>query len=142
MKSWKEGILPFSVQPLMNALQRNLEEGKQSILLLNRRGYHTFASCRACSEVITCPHCSISMTYHAANHRLVCHYCGYSVPFTQECPYCHQKEVHYSGSGTQRAEEALQELLPEASILRLDADSTLAKNAYAKKTECLCPGGI
>lgn len=126
--------------PLMNALQRNLEEGKQSILLLNRRGYHTFASCRACGEVITCPHCSISMTYHAANHRLVCHYCGYSVPFTTECPYCHQQEVRYSGSGTQRAEETLQELLPDASILRLDADSTLAKDAYEKKLSAFARG--
>ena len=126
--------------PLMNALQQNLAEGRQSILLLNRRGYHTFASCKACGEVITCPHCSISMTYHAANHRLVCHYCGYSVPFTAECPYCHEKEVRYSGLGTQRAEEELQELLPEASILRLDADSTLARDAYAKKLNAFARG--
>ncbi len=126
--------------PLMNALQRNLAEGRQSILLLNRRGYHTFASCKACGEVVTCPHCSISMTYHAANRRLVCHYCGYSVPFTTQCPSCHQDEVRYSGSGTQRAEEELQELLPNASILRLDADSTLARDAYEKKLSAFARG--
>lgn len=126
--------------PLMNALQQNLAEGRQSILLLNRRGYHTFASCKGCGEVITCPHCSISMTYHTANHRLVCHYCGYSIPIPEECPYCHEKQVRYSGSGTQRAEESLQELLPDASILRLDADSTLARNAYEKKLSAFARG--
>lgn len=126
--------------PLMNALQRNMQEGRQSIILLNRRGYHTFASCKACGEVVTCPHCSISMTYHAANRRLVCHYCGYSVPFTSECPHCHQPEVRYSGTGTQRAEEELQELLPEASILRLDTDTTMARYSYEKKLDAFSRG--
>lgn len=118
---------------LADALRENLEQGRQSILLLNRRGYNTFVSCRACGHVITCPNCSISMTYHAANHRLMCHYCGYSIPFTEECPSCHAKQVHYSGFGTQRAEQQLQEMLPGARILRLDADSTMTRFSCDKK---------
>lgn len=75
---------------LIQALEENLERKEQSILLLNRRGYHTFVSCKHCGEVVTCPSCSISLTYHSANNRLMCHYCGYSVPFTKECPGCHE----------------------------------------------------
>ena len=126
--------------PLARALQENAAAGRQSIVLLNRRGYHTFAACRACGEVVTCPHCSISLTYHTANHRLVCHYCGYSTPFTPECPSCHLPEVRYSGTGTQRAEEELRELLPEASILRLDTDTTMARYAYEKKLRAFARG--
>ena len=76
---------PFS-SVLMECLAENLRLRRQSILLLNRRGYHTFVSCRAWGEPVTCPHCSISLTYHAANRRLMCHYCGYSIPFPQKAP--------------------------------------------------------
>lgn len=119
--------------PLLTALQDNLRQGHQSILLLNRRGYHPFATCRNCKEVVTCPHCSISLTYHAANHRLLCHYCGYSVPFSDECPSCHEREVRFTGVGTQRAEEQLMEFLPETRILRMDTDSALNRSDYEKK---------
>ncbi len=122
----------FSTQ-LLDAIKDNTENHKQSIVLLNRRGYNTFVSCKSCGQVVTCPNCSISLTYHAANHRLMCHYCGYSVPFTKECPQCHENKVHYAGFGTQRAQEQLQELLPQARILRLDTDSTLTRFAYEKK---------
>ena len=118
---------------LRSALEENLERKEQSILLLNRRGYHTFASCTSCGHVITCPHCSISMTYHAANHRLMCHYCGYSIPFTERCPECGENTVRYSGLGTQRAEEQLGALFPQARILRLDTDSTMSRFSYEKK---------
>ena len=131
------GILSSS---LAGALQENLRNGRQSILLLNRRGYNTFVSCRACGLVLTCPHCSISLTYHAANNRLMCHYCGYSVPFTKECPYCHAQQVRYMGFGTQRAEEQLLALLPQARILRLDADSTMTRFAYDKKLKQFSEG--
>lgn len=117
---------------LLDALQENLQQGQQSILLLNRRGYHPFATCRSCKEVMTCPHCSISLTYHAANHRLMCHYCGYSIPFSDECPSCHQREVRFTGVGTQRAEEQLAEFLPTARILRMDTDSALNRVDYEK----------
>ncbi|MEE8705134.1 MAG: primosomal protein N' [Oscillospiraceae bacterium] len=118
---------------LLEALKQAFLKGQQAILLLNRRGYNTFASCRACGHVMTCPHCSISLTYHRANGRLMCHYCGYSIPFTKECPSCHEEKVHFGGSGTQKAEEQLQNLLPEAKILRLDTDATMSKNAYEIK---------
>ena len=125
---------------LTGALRETLEEGKQAILLLNRRGYNTFVSCRACGRVITCPNCSISLTYHAANNRLMCHYCGYSVPFTKECPYCREPRVCYRGFGTQRAEEQLLELLPGAGVLRLDADSTMTRFSYEEKLKRFSEG--
>lgn len=117
---------------LYDAVNENLEKGDQSILLINRRGYNTFAVCDGCSKVITCPNCSISMTYHSANNRLVCHYCGYSMPFTDECPDCHEHSVRYAGFGTQRIENEISQLFPHARILRMDADTTTAKDSHTK----------
>jgi primosomal protein N' (replication factor Y) len=118
---------------LVDELRRNLEEGHQSILLINRRGYNTFAACLECGHVITCPYCSISMTYHHANGRLMCHYCGYSAPFTSVCADCGRESVRYSGYGTQKIEDELSELLPEARILRMDTDTTMAKFSHENK---------
>ena len=115
---------------LLQSLQENLADGKQSILLLNRRGYNTFVACRHCKEVVSCPNCSISLTYHSANNRLMCHYCGYSMSMTDICPSCHEHGLRFSGTGTQRAEETLAALLPSARILRLDADATMRKNSH------------
>lgn len=117
---------------LYESLKANLDSGKQSILLINRRGYNTFAVCDACSQVITCPNCSISMTYHSANNRLLCHYCGYSMPFTGECPECHEQSVRYAGFGTQKIQDELSALFPEARILRMDADTTTAKDSHGR----------
>jgi primosomal protein N' (replication factor Y) len=125
---------------LAQDLRENLRDGMQSILLLNRRGYNTFASCRACGHVVTCPNCSISLTYHAANNRLMCHYCGYSIPFTRECPNCHEEQMRYTGFGTQRAEQQIEELFPGARILRLDADSTMTRFAYDEKLKQFSEG--
>ncbi len=118
---------------LIDALTTNLSKGKQSIILLNRRGYNTVVKCKSCSETVTCPSCSISLTYHADNGRLMCHYCGYSMKITDECPNCGSRELKFLGSGTQRAEEAIAALLPTARVLRLDADSTLAKQSHELK---------
>ncbi len=117
---------------LLECLEETIAEGKQAILLLNRRGFNTFAACKGCKEVVTCPNCSISMTYHSANNRLMCHYCGHSVPYTDKCPTCGSKGLRLSGTGTQKAEQVLSDLLPEARVLRLDADSVMAKNAHEK----------
>ncbi len=125
---------------LLQALEENLARKEQSILLLNRRGYHTFVSCKHCGEVVTCPGCSISLTYHSANNRLMCHYCGHSVPFTRECPSCHMPQVRYTGAGTQRAEEELRTLFPQARILRLDADSTMRRHAFETKMKAFADG--
>ncbi len=108
---------------LGEALIENFRRGKQSIVLLNRRGYHTFASCRSCREVVSCPNCSISLTYHTANRRFMCHYCGYSAPLMKKCPSCGSEGLAFRGLGTQKAEEQLKELLPKARILRMDTDS-------------------
>ncbi len=108
---------------LGEALIENFRRGKQSIVLLNRRGYHTFASCRSCRKVVSCPNCSISLTYHTANRRFMCHYCGYSAPLMKKCPSCGSEGLAFRGLGTQKAEEQLRELLPKARILRMDTDS-------------------
>lgn len=120
---------------LYNRLCTVLDEGKQAILLINRRGYNTFIACNECGHIITCPNCSISLTYHSHNNRLVCHYCGYTKKLDNECPECHSESVRYSGFGTQRIEEELQSLLPDARILRMDADTTSAKFAHEKLLE-------
>lgn len=118
---------------LLGALEDNLTNRHQSIILLNRRGHNTFIACRSCNEVISCPNCSISLTYHSANRRLMCHYCGYTIPAPNECPQCGSKKLRYSGAGTQRAEQEIQEIFPKARILRLDTDSTMQRYAYEKK---------
>lgn len=125
---------------LAKALEENLEQGRQSIILLNRRGYHTFAACDSCYEVVTCPNCSISLTYHSANNRLMCHYCGYSKPYSKKCPSCGSDSVSFRGLGTQKAEEQLQELLPEARILRVDTDSVAARFSLEKKLDQFARG--
>ena len=127
-------------QELVRLIGENLENGKQSILLMNRRGYNTFASCRACGYVFTCPSCSISMTYHHANNRLMCHYCGYSAPFTDTCPECGSREVRYSGAGTQRIEDELSALFPEARVLRMDADSTMTRRSHEEMLNSFAKG--
>lgn len=127
-------------QELADKLHNNLVNHKQSILLINRRGYNTFASCKACGYVFTCPSCSISMTYHHANNRLMCHYCGYSQPFSDVCPECGSKDVRYSGVGTQKIEDELAALFPEARILRMDADSTMSKNSHERMLDAFSKG--
>lgn len=118
---------------LADALRENFENGKQSILLLNRRGYNTFARCTECGMVAACPNCSISLTYHIKNGRLMCHYCGYSVPFTKKCSNCGNDTLSFKGSGTQRLEEQLSEIVPSARVLRMDADTTVSRYSYEDK---------
>lgn len=111
-------------------LQENLENGEQSILLLNRRGYHTVGMCVTCGHVLKCPNCSVPLVYHKPQQALMCHHCGHTVrPLPQLCPECGGK-LNYSGFGTQRVEEELSQLLPGARILRMDQDSTGQKNAH------------
>ena len=117
---------------LEDAIRRNLEAHKQTILLLNRRGYQTVSQCEDCREVLKCPKCSVPMVYHKASHKLLCHYCGSQMdPPPKNCPACGGK-LQYRGFGTQKAEEELAKLFPEARILRMDQDSTAAKDAHEK----------
>lgn len=122
----------FSVlsRALQQALVMTAAAGEQAIVLLNRRGYSTFVMCRDCGHTITCPHCAVAMVYHKKNEDLRCHYCGNTMPLPQECPNCHSRRIKYFGSGTQKAEEQLQQL-PEVRVLRMDQDSTVAKFAHA-----------
>ena len=115
-----------------DAIRHNLEAGKQTILLLNRRGYQTVAQCEDCREVLKCQKCSVPMVYHKSAHKLLCHYCGSQLdPPPARCPACGGK-LQYRGFGTQKAEEELAELFPEARILRMDQDTTAAKDAHEK----------
>ena len=115
-----------------DAIRQNLEAGKQTILLLNRRGYQTVAQCEDCREVLKCQKCSVPMVYHKSAHKLLCHYCGSQLdPPPARCPACGGK-LQYRGFGTQKAEEELAKLFPEARILRMDQDTTAAKDAHEK----------
>lgn len=125
-----EGIIS---NELYEALSENLKNGKQSILLHNRRGYNTFVSCRSCGHVLMCENCSVSMTYHSDNGRLMCHYCGMSVPFTDKCPDCGEHQLRYAGLGTQKVIEEVERLFPTARILRMDADTTMTRNSHEEK---------
>ena len=115
-----------------DAIRCNLEADKQTILLLNRRGYQTVAQCEDCREVLKCQKCSVPMVYHKSAHKLLCHYCGSQLdPPPARCPACGGK-LQYRGFGTQKAEEELAKLFPEARILRMDQDTTAAKDAHEK----------
>ena len=114
-----------------DAIRRNLDAGKQTILLLNRRGYQTMAQCEDCREVLKCTKCSVPMVYHKAAHKVLCHYCGSQMEPPTVCPACGGK-LQYRGFGTQKAEEELAKLFPDARVLRMDQDSTAAKDAHEK----------
>lgn len=116
---------------LLAALQENRCNGQQSILFLNRRGSSRMTLCVDCGYVPSCQHCSVHLTYHQANGRLMCHYCGFSVPLPRRCPQCggHLKQV---GFGTQKVEAELNTLLPDSQVLRMDADTISAANSHEK----------
>lgn len=126
-------VLESISKRLADEIQENFNNGKQSILLLNRRGYNTYASCTECGTVMTCPNCSISLTYHIKNGRLMCHYCGYSVPFTKKCTNCDAEAMKFTGTGTQKLEEELKMIVPDARILRMDTDTTSSRYSYDEK---------
>ncbi|MBQ7047114.1 MAG: primosomal protein N' [Oscillospiraceae bacterium] len=125
---------------LKEELSENLKDKKQSIVLINRRGYNTFVSCTSCGHVVTCPNCSISMTYHVANGRLMCHYCGYSVKFTQDCPECKEPALKYSGFGTQKIEDELEKVLSSARVVRMDTDTTSSRFAHEEQLSKFAAG--
>ncbi|MGN0293757.1 MAG: primosomal protein N' [Lachnospiraceae bacterium] len=114
---------------LYEKLKERLEKKEQSMLFLNRRGYSSFVSCRSCGEAVRCPHCDVTLTLHR-NHQLKCHYCGYTIPMVKTCPSCGSPYVAGFGTGTQKVEEKLRELFPEARILRMDMDTTRGKNGH------------
>ncbi len=120
---------PFSDE-LGEALLQNYERGEQSIILINRRGYATFAVCLDCGEVARCPNCSVSLTYHKANGYLMCHYCGYARRLEEPCTQCGSTHMRTVGTGTQRAEDLIAQRIPSARLLRMDTDTTYSRYAY------------
>jgi len=117
--------------PLVEAIQENLDRGEQTILFLNRRGASPMATCTSCGEVPTCPRCSAYLTYHSANHRLMCHHCGHSEPMPDACPTC-GGSFQFVGFGTQMVEEALHDRFPEVEVMRMDADTITASRSHEK----------
>ena len=127
----KEGNATAISEPLLLALRENLAAGRQSILFLNRRGTSRMVACVDCGYVPMCPGCTVNLTYHHANGRLMCHYCGYSEPLPARCPQC-GGSFKQIGFGTQKVQEQLENLLPEAEVLRMDADTVSAVNTHEK----------
>lgn len=115
---------------LIGELHATLDAGAQAILFLNRRGTHTFVICRDCGHVEECKRCETPLTYHEGLSQLVCHHCNRHYPIPTVCPVCHSKRIKYFGSGTERIEEAIREVVPRAQVLRWDADTTARKGAH------------
>ena len=117
---------------LEEEIKKNIDKGEQTILFLNRRGFSTFVSCRSCGYTAECPNCNISLTYHKFGNNLKCHYCGYSRPNYKICPNCGSRYIRYFGGGTQRVEEELHRIFPDATAIRMDVDTTGKKQAHEK----------
>lgn len=125
---------------LVNEINENLKNGEQTILLLNRRGYHTIISCCDCYQPIYCPNCSVPLTFHKANGKMMCHYCGFVSDPVTVCPVCGSERLKSIGFGTQRLEEELSVFFPKARILRMDADTTFSRYSYEKSFEAFRNG--
>ncbi|WP_142826597.1 primosomal protein N' [Planococcus soli] len=121
----------FSVQ-LADAIRDRLEKKQQTVLFLNKRGYSSFVLCRDCGTVMQCPNCDISLTYHRSSETMKCHYCGYDERVPKTCPECESEHIRFFGTGTQKVEEELAKLVPEARVLRMDVDTTRNKGAHEK----------
>ena len=117
---------------LLDAIAERLARNEQVILFQNRRGYTPYLECPQCGYSARCPHCNVSLSVHQQRNRAVCHYCGYNEPITSHCPNCRTVEMKPMGFGTERVEEALQALFPEARILRLDGDTATSNSAYSR----------
>lgn len=126
----KEGRWSIFSQMLIERIKDRLEREEQIILFLNRRGFSTFIQCYDCGETLSCPHCSVTLTYHADSLLMRCHYCDYRMTAPDECPKCQSRSVRFKGTGTQRVEEELKELFPDARITRMDQDTTTRKGAH------------
>ena len=132
-EQYKNGNFGIFSDILTEKIKETVDNKKQAIILLNRRGYQVVVSCTNCGAVRQCPNCSISMTYHTDNNRMMCHYCGYSEEYSDTCKICGEKNVKLSGFGTQKAQEELSMIFPSIRILRMDADTTMTRFSHEKK---------
>ncbi|MBE1553515.1 primosomal protein N' [Sporosarcina limicola] len=121
----------FSVA-LADAVRLRLEKGEQTVLFLNKRGFSSFVLCRDCGTVVECPNCDISLTYHRSHEQLKCHYCGHEERVPLVCPECKSEHIRFFGTGTQKAEEEIAKLFPEARVLRMDVDTTRKKGSHER----------
>lgn len=119
-------------QRLREEIAKNLEKKEQTILFLNRRGYSTFIICRSCGFVMKCRNCNIALTYHMNKDSLICHYCGYSTQNPTICPVCKSNYIRHFGTGTQKIEEEIKKIFPQASVVRMDLDTTTGKDGHEK----------
>jgi len=131
-KELRNGNRSIFSERLKELLADRLSRGEQSILFLNRRGYAGFVSCRACGEVIKCPHCDVSLSEHKLAGKMVCHYCGYEIPIPKMCPKCGSKYIASFKAGTEQIETEVLRLFPDARTIRMDADTTRRKGSYEK----------
>ena len=115
---------------LYSEIEENLRNKRQTILFLNRRGYSTFVMCRDCGYVVKCKNCNITMTYHLKTNKLKCHYCGHEEKSINTCPECNSKNIKYFGTGTQKLEQEINKIFPEASTIRMDVDTVSKKNSH------------
>ena len=115
---------------LYSLIEQNLQNKRQTILFLNRRGYSTFIMCRDCGYVVQCPNCNISLTYHSFQNKLKCHYCGHEEKITTVCPKCRSKKIRYFGTGTQKLEHEIKKMFPKATTIRMDVDTVNKKNSH------------
>ena len=127
----KKGNRSILSDGLKERMADRLETGQQTMLFLNRRGYSGFVSCRACGHVVKCPHCDVSLSLHKGR-RLVCHYCGHEEPAPDRCPSCGSSYIGGFRAGTQKVEELVKKEFPQARVLRMDLDTTRAKDGYEK----------
>ncbi|MET1032641.1 primosomal protein N' [Domibacillus tundrae] len=128
----REGNRSMFSRNLFDKIKDRLEKGEQIVLFLNKRGYSSFIMCRDCGYVAECPNCDVSMTYHRHRHQLKCHYCGHEEPSPNVCPECGSEHIRHFGTGTQKVEEELLKLLPEARVIRMDVDTTGTKGAHER----------
>lgn len=136
----KDGNRSIISRKLYSEMKRQLEAGKQVMLLLNRRGYATFVSCRECGYVAKCPDCGVSLTYHKNGEKAVCHYCGYEMATPRRCPDCDSKYIRYFGSGTEKLEETIAELFGDYVTERMDLDSVKRKGELERKLKSFRKG--
>ena len=122
-----KSMLSFS---LYEEMRENLKNKKQTLLFLNRRGYSTFIMCRECGYTMKCPNCNISLTYHSFQNRLKCHYCGHEESIVKICPSCKSDKIRYFGTGTQKLEQEVKKIFPEATTIRMDVDTVTKKNSH------------
>ena len=135
-----QGIKSTISPRLRQALEETLASNGQAIIFLNRRGFATFLVCNECSQPLTCPNCTVTLTYHRSRGQSVCHYCDYTVPAPGVCPSCGCLELKELGAGTERVEHELRELLPAARILRMDSDTTSGRGSHARLLNRMADG--